>query len=536
MLPGEPKVSRKPAGGHAFALEPNGKIPYELVRDDQWITVGTFGNTSDNVDALLRRNPHPYAYGDAPGPPSFSNSWTNSPGGQPVQFVLVRGGWLRIRGDFTGGTDSTTVFTLPARFRPPYDTPYLLPTVNPAAYAVIVIQADGQVVYQQAVNGLVSMPGLAGGQYGSAASVAQTTVDTFGRVTAIANVAIQITESQVTNLTTDLAAKVPKSVVTAKGDLIVGSVSASVSNLSVGSNNTVLTADSTQPLGVKWGGAPVLLSTVTAKGDLIVGSVSGSVSNLSVGSNGTVLTADSTQALGVKWGTAASGSVATDAIWDAKGDLAVATGADAASKLTVGTNGYVLTADSGESTGVKWAVAGVVTGGTVKLYDYTVSGSDKASIDTNVDGTTVADFAGYSILEIFFVVRTDDAAAVAAVDVTVNNDTGANYDRQVFQGSNTTAAAAVSLAQTKWAVNAHGSGGSASYATAHRMVIPFYADTTFNKTGEIYQATPDATAGNNSLVCLAIGWRSTAAVTRVKIAAQGAAKLKVGSRLAVYGR
>jgi len=44
-------------------------------------------------------------------------------------------------------------------------------------------------------------------------------------------------------------------------------------------------------------------------------------------------------------------------IVDAKGDLIVATSADAVSRLAVGTNTYVLTADSGEATGLKWASA-----------------------------------------------------------------------------------------------------------------------------------------------------------------------------------
>lgn len=48
------------------------------------------------------------------------------------------------------------------------------------------------------------------------------------------------------------------------------------------------------------------------------------------------------------------GAVATDTIWDAKGDLAVGTGADTASKLTVGSNGKELIADSSEATGLRW--------------------------------------------------------------------------------------------------------------------------------------------------------------------------------------
>jgi hypothetical protein len=52
------------------------------------------------------------------------------------------------------------------------------------------------------------------------------------------------------------------------------------------------------------------------------------------------------------------GAVATDAIWDAKGDLAAGTGADTAAKLTVGSNDTILMADSGQSTGLKWVAAG----------------------------------------------------------------------------------------------------------------------------------------------------------------------------------
>ena len=57
--------------------------------------------------------------------------------------------------------------------------------------------------------GVFTLPvtGVVAGTYGNATNVGQFTVDAKGRVTLAADVSIQITEAQVTNLTTDLAAK-----------------------------------------------------------------------------------------------------------------------------------------------------------------------------------------------------------------------------------------------------------------------------------------------------------------------------------------
>lgn len=61
-----------------------------------------------------------------------------------------------------------------------------------------------------------------------------------------------IAESDVTNLTTDLAGKVATSTVTTKGDLLAATASSTIARLGVGGDGQILTADSTQTAGIKW--------------------------------------------------------------------------------------------------------------------------------------------------------------------------------------------------------------------------------------------------------------------------------------------
>jgi hypothetical protein len=129
----------------------------------------------------------------------------------------------------------------------------------------------------------------------------------------------------------------------------------------------------------------VLESLLDAKGDLITASADNTPSKLTVGADDTILMADASAGGGLKWVASASPSAvstaaatgtadtftrgdhvhahetahtAHDTVWDTKGDLVAATGADAASKLAIGTEFIdVLIPDTSATTGLKWGMA-----------------------------------------------------------------------------------------------------------------------------------------------------------------------------------
>lgn len=144
----------------------------------------------------------------------------------------------------------------------------------------------------------------------------------------------------------------------------------------------------------------ILSSVLTAKGDILTATGGSTPAALSVGPDGKVLQANSATATGLEWVDPASTLIVSDTmptlvnsgdIWfdtttgrlfiyfddgnslqwveagtaadfvadiiDAKGDLLVGTAANTLGRLAAGTNGYVLTADSTATEGVKWAAA-----------------------------------------------------------------------------------------------------------------------------------------------------------------------------------
>lgn len=101
---------------------------------------------------------------------------------------------------------------------------------------------------------------------------------------------------------------------------------------------------------------------------------------------------------------------------DAKGDLVAGTGADAFSRLAVGANNTVLTADSTEATGLKWA-----TPGANKSYSLI-----STTALTGAATITVSSLSGYDN----FVIQIQNGAGIAnstQATFRINTDTGSNY-------------------------------------------------------------------------------------------------------------
>lgn len=95
------------------------------------------------------------------------------------------------------------------------------------------------------------------------------------------------------------------------------------------------------------------------------------------------------------------GSVATDTIFDAKGDLPAGTGANTSAKRTVGANGTYLKANSAETTGMEWAViaagdlptaidAAKLADGSVSNTEFQYLNGATSNIQTQLDAVNAA--------------------------------------------------------------------------------------------------------------------------------------------------
>jgi hypothetical protein len=255
-------------------------------------------------------------------------------------------------------------------------------------------------------------------------------------------------------------------------------------------------------------------SPLTTKGDLY--GFSSSNARVPVGSDGQVLTADSTQTLGVKWATGSGGGVSS---------LDSITGAVT---LVAGSN--VTITDNSPSAG-NITIASTGGGGVITQLYNTTLGVAAATIDTGAGGFSTS----YNHLFCLLYARTTEASASGAALVNLNNDTGNNYDRETLRGIGTSASAVAVAAQAFFAILAAGGGAAANNFAGAWFAIPSYANTVGHKVLMTPGGFADATTGNSQAAINAGRWRSTAAVNRITLTANASSNFVAGTQFTVYG-
>ena len=264
-------------------------------------------------------------------------------------------------------------------------------------------------------------------------------------------------------------------------------------------------------------------TTVLAKGDLIAGTAANAVTRLPVGTNGQVLTAASGQTTGLQWGTPTDTTKVPLSTVTAKGDLIAATASGAVSNLAVGTDGYAVVADSTQTTGL--AYKNIVPSQTSNSGKYLTTDGTNTSWGTIASGSltqlTTGSLAGSASVAISSI---SQSYKKLVLQVQGWADAGYTTPRFTVNGSSATSYAytAIALNSTAFAGNTSGAsyingfvaGGSGANAGWMELVFENYSNTSSNKIGRLL-AVP--TGGSIPFMGFFTWYGSTSGITQLKI-------------------
>lgn len=201
-------------------------------------------------------------------------------------------------------------------------------------------------------------------------------------------------------------------------------------------------------------------------------SIDTSMADLEGGTTGQVLSKASNADMDFTWVTSDDANAIQNAIVDAKGDLISATAADTPARLAVGTNGQVLTADSAESTGLKWATP---SGGALIL---TGSADFTTSSAVNINNCFSATYLNYLVLINITAVSATDSDLSVRLRVGGADNTSANYFDNTFQNNGSSAGGNRVNSATSWGFGNMASSKATQLAAQATFYDPFSSITT----------------------------------------------------------
>ena len=164
------------------------------------------------------------------------------------------------------------------------------------------------------------------------------------------------------------------------------------------------------------------------------------------------------------------------------------------------------------------------------LSNVTLTGTQTTISFTSIPST-------YTHLVIVFQGRSNASGlATTGFRMTLNNDTGSNYNGQYVGGNNASAIAAIqSAAAFGYLGNMPAANATTGYSMSGSIEIPNYAGTTFFKNA-LFQTTRDENGAGANMVTYRghIVWKSTSAINRLNLVPQYGDFI-AGSRFTLYG-
>jgi len=182
-------------------------------------------------------------------------------------------------------------------------------------------------------------------------------------------------------------------------------------------------------------------------------------------------------------------------IVDAKGDIIAATAADTVSRLAVGANDTVLTADSSTATGLKWATPS--SGGMTEIASGSLS-----------SGTVTISSIPATYKDLKLVIRNPWATGGPALRIRLNGNTSGIYGNVQIYGSTVTA----TNNQAYWNMADLPSGSENNSFT---VLINDYTSSMIKNASSI--GTENQTNTGRTIINVGMGFGSTTAITSLSI-------------------